>query len=126
MVLLSSDEFLRKLQHMYINKRVAGSVTVTMKRYDGIDRPKPTKPNKHPNSKFGLDEDTGERKILIRAKDSKGKKLSTVIDAELLQGFQEEYSKVLRSSMDGLKKRERKRKADQKKKKISTSQMQVS
>merc|ERR1712117_368963 len=50
-----------------------------------------------------------QRKVLIRAKTSK-KKLATVIDKEKLGDFQTEYCKMLRSSMDGLKKRVKKKK----------------
>merc|ERR1712050_103534 len=46
-----------------------------------------------------------QRKVLIRAKTNK-KKLATIIEKEKLGEFQTEYCKMLRSSMDGLKKKE--------------------
>merc|ERR1712066_960446 len=50
-----------------------------------------------------------QRKVLIRAKTNK-KKLATIIEKEKLGEFQTEYCKMLRSAMDGLKKKAKKKK----------------
>ncbi|KXJ71338.1 signal recognition particle 14 kDa protein [Aedes albopictus] len=96
MVLLSNEEFLSSLTLLARSARSDSSFTVTIKRYDGHDRPKPREGNP-PLPK------PAEYQCLIRAR-SRSKKLSTVVRHDEVAKFMETYSKVLRSSMDGLKK----------------------
>ncbi|XP_001658168.2 signal recognition particle 14 kDa protein [Aedes aegypti] len=96
MVLLSNEEFLTQLTLLSQSARSDSSFTVTIKRYDGHDRPKP-RDGKPPLPK------PAEYQCLIRAR-SRSKKLSTVVRHDEVAKFMESYSKVLKSSMDGLKK----------------------
>merc|ERR1711879_250145 len=106
-MLVTPEQFVEKLKILFYENRAKGPVTVTMKRYDGIDKPE----GKVKQSLLSnmTDAEKSKRKVLIRAKTNK-KKLATVIDKEKLGEFQTEYSKMLRSSMDGLKKRVKKKK----------------
>ncbi|XP_040167214.1 signal recognition particle 14 kDa protein [Anopheles arabiensis] len=96
MVLLTNEEFLSKLTLLAQSARKDSSFTVTIKRYDGHDRPKPRE-GKPPLPT------PAEYSCLIRAR-SGAKKLSTVVKRDEVAKFMESYSKVLKSSMDGLKK----------------------
>jgi len=111
-MLVNAEDFLVKLQVLYLENRKSGTITVTMKRYDGID--KPSGPKKAKLISQMSSSESSARKVLIRAKTNK-KKLATIIDKEQLGSFQTAYCKILRSSMDGLKKKEKKKKAQQKK-----------
>ncbi|XP_058059491.1 signal recognition particle 14 kDa protein [Anopheles bellator] len=96
MVLLTNEEFLSRLILLAQSARKDSSFTVTIKRYDGNDRPKPREGNPPLPT-------PAEYSCLIRAK-SRSKKLSTVVKRDEVAKFMETYAKVLRSSMDGLKK----------------------
>lgn len=96
MVLLSNDEFLTQLTLLSQAARTDSSFTITIKRYDGHDKPKPREGNA-PLPK------PAEYQCLIRAK-SRSSKLSTVVRHDDVGKFMESYAKVLKSSMDGLKK----------------------
>ncbi|XP_065078360.1 signal recognition particle 14 kDa protein [Ochlerotatus camptorhynchus] len=96
MVLLSNDEFLTQLTLLSQSARSDSSFTVTIKRYDGHDRPQPRE-GKAPLPK------PAEYQCLIRAR-SRSKNLSTVVRHDEVAKFMESYSKVLKSSIDGLKK----------------------
>uniref|UniRef100_A0A182MW55 Signal recognition particle 14 kDa protein n=1 Tax=Anopheles culicifacies TaxID=139723 RepID=A0A182MW55_9DIPT len=96
MVLLTNEEFLSQLTLLAQSARKDSSFTVTIKRYDGHDRPKPRE------GKAPLPI-PAEYSCLIRAR-SRSKKLSTVVKRDEVAKFMESYSKVLKSSMDGLKK----------------------
>ncbi|XP_055643696.1 signal recognition particle 14 kDa protein [Toxorhynchites rutilus septentrionalis] len=96
MVLLNYDEFLTQLTLLSQQARGDSSFTITVKRYDGHDKPKPRE-GKPPLPK------PDEYQCLIRAR-SRSKKLSTVVRHDDVAKFMESYSKVLKSSMDGLKK----------------------
>merc|ERR1712226_1012433 len=106
-MLVTPEEFTEKLKILFYENRASGPVTVTMKRYDGIDKPD-GKTKQALLSKMS-EAQKSQRKVLIRAKTNK-KKLATIIEKEKLGEFQTEYSKMLRSSMDGLKKRVKKKK----------------
>ncbi|KAL4238650.1 RNA-binding signal recognition particle subunit srp14 [Mactra antiquata] len=98
MVLLENDTFLTELTKLFQKSRNTGTVTLTMKRYDGRIKPKPRKGNQPEPSEF---------KCLVRA--SLGnKKLSTVISQRDVNKFQMAYCNLLKGNMDGLKKRDKK------------------
>ncbi|CAK1583504.1 unnamed protein product [Parnassius mnemosyne] len=94
MVLLSNDEFLVELTKLFQKARSSGSVTMTMKRYDGRTKPHPRDgtpavPNPH-------------YKCLIRAQ-SRTTKISTVIEQNDVEKFSTAYSNLLKTSVNGLK-----------------------
>uniref|UniRef100_A0A1E1W449 Signal recognition particle 14 kDa protein n=1 Tax=Pectinophora gossypiella TaxID=13191 RepID=A0A1E1W449_PECGO len=94
MVLLNNDEFLAELTKLFQKARAAGSVTMTMKRYDGRTKPQPrdgTPAVKNP-----------EYKCLIRAQSS-SKKISTVVEQNDVERFSTAYSNLLKTSVNGLK-----------------------
>jgi len=104
-MLLTPPEFLEQLQTLFISARSRGNIQVTQKSYNGVDKPEP-RPS--PNKKRKLEEKPVSNKVLIRAKTDKSKISTVVTQAELME-FQVAYCKLLRNSMDGLKKRERKK-----------------
>ncbi|KAI8425176.1 hypothetical protein MSG28_007002 [Choristoneura fumiferana] len=94
MVLLGNDEFLTELTKLFQKARTSGSITMTMKRYDGRTKPEPrdgTPVVKNP-----------EYKCLIRAQSS-NKKISTVIEQREVEKFSTAYSNLLKTSVNGLK-----------------------
>ncbi|CAH0728422.1 unnamed protein product, partial [Brenthis ino] len=94
MVLLENDEFLMELSKLFQKARVSGSVTMTMKRYDGRTKPVPrdgTPVVKNP-----------EYKCLVRAQSS-SRKISTVIEQRDVEKFTDAYSNLLKTSVNGLK-----------------------
>lgn len=98
MVLLENDTFLTELTKMFQKSRNTGTVTLTMKRYDGRTKPKPRK---------GGHVEPVEYKCLVRA--SLGnKKLSTVVNQKDVNKFQMAYTNLLKGNMDGLKKKDKK------------------
>ncbi|KAJ6639231.1 Signal recognition particle 14 kDa protein [Pseudolycoriella hygida] len=90
MVLLNNEELT-----LLTSRARNGSFTVTFKRYDGRDKPTPRE-GKPPLP-------ISEYRCLIRAQ-SKSKKLSTVVNQNEILKFMEAYGKVMKTSMDGLKK----------------------
>ncbi|XP_052769965.1 signal recognition particle 14 kDa protein-like [Mya arenaria] len=98
MVYLENDTFLTELTKMFQKSRTSGSVTLTMKRYDGRSKPKPRK---------GHLPEPSEYKCLVRA-NLGNKKLSTVISQKDVNKFQMAYTNLLKGNMDGLKKRDKK------------------
>ncbi|CAL1542603.1 unnamed protein product [Lymnaea stagnalis] len=97
-MLLENDAFLTELTKLFLKGKTTGSVTMTMKRYDGRLKPKPRSGNlPEPN----------EYKCLVRA--SLGtKKLTTVINHKDVTKFQMAYGNLLKANMDGLKKKDKK------------------
>ncbi|XP_045465435.1 signal recognition particle 14 kDa protein [Harmonia axyridis] len=96
MVLLENDMFLTELTKLFQKARATGSVSMTFKRYDGINRPVPREgrpPLPEPQ----------EHMCLIRAK-SGSKKLATIIKQKDINKFQVAYSNLIRGNLDGLKK----------------------
>ncbi|CAG9136325.1 unnamed protein product [Plutella xylostella] len=94
MVLLRNEEFLVELSKLFQKARAAGSVTMTMKRYDGRTIPQPrdgTPAVKNP-----------QYKCLVRAQ-SGSKKISTVIEQTEVEVFSTAYSNLLKTSVNGLK-----------------------
>jgi len=98
MVLLENDTFLTELTKLFHKARLTGTVTLTMKRYDGRNKPKPRK---------GTATEPAEYKCLLRA--SLGnKKLSTVVSQKDVNKFHMAYTNLLKGNMDGLKKKDKK------------------
>ncbi|XP_022188586.2 signal recognition particle 14 kDa protein isoform X1 [Nilaparvata lugens] len=96
MVLLENEVFLSQLTKIFQKSRGGGSVTITMKRYDGRNRPDPRqgrKPLPEPS----------EYLCLIRAS-CKNKKISTIIPPKDVNKFQQAYCNLLKGNLDGLKK----------------------
>ncbi|GAB0093595.1 Signal recognition particle 14 kDa protein [Sergentomyia squamirostris] len=95
MVLLSNEEFMSQLMLLAQNSKDKSSFTVTFKRYDGNDKPQPREG--HPRLP-----QPDEYMCLIRAK-SKNKKLSTVVKKNDVPRVMENYARIMKICMDGLK-----------------------
>uniref|UniRef100_A0A1B0DFS1 Signal recognition particle 14 kDa protein n=2 Tax=Phlebotomus papatasi TaxID=29031 RepID=A0A1B0DFS1_PHLPP len=95
MVLLSNEEFMSQLMLLAQKSKERSSFTVTFKRYDGNDRPQP----REGRPKLPEPE---EYMCIIRAK-SKNKKLSTVVKRSDVPRVMENYARVMKICMDGLK-----------------------
>jgi len=120
MVLLENDGFLSELTRMFVRGREKGSIILTMKKYDGRDKPKPRKPKStRPGgaAASSSSESVNEYKCLLRAQLS-SKKISTVVSSKDVNKFVLAYNSLLKGNMDGLKKRE---KSKEKKKAAASS-----
>jgi len=109
MVLLENEGFLSELTRMFARGRDKGSIILTMKKYDGRDKPKPRKAK--PARAGGAvasssSESANEYKCLLRAQLS-SKKISTVVSSKDVNKFVLAYNSLLKGNMDGLKKREK-------------------
>jgi len=95
-MLYSTDDFIPAMSDMFKTCRDSGSVTMTVKPYDGQDRPEPRNgtPGKWRKQKL----------TLIRMSNGK-RKVSCVVDCESLKTFQVEYCKMLRENMNSLPRR---------------------
>ncbi|KAK3094092.1 hypothetical protein FSP39_024062 [Pinctada imbricata] len=98
MVLLENDTFLSELTKLFQKGKSSGSLSLTMKRYDGRTKPEPRK---------GSLPEPHEYKCLVRATLG-NKKISTVINQKDVNKFQMAYANVLKGNMDGLKKKDKK------------------
>lgn len=105
MAILEYDAFLSELTRMFQKSRTSGSLSITMKRYDGKTKPNP-RPEKAPSRP---PPPPSEYQCLIRAKLG-NKKISTVVHAKDVNKFQMAYSNVLKGNIDALKKRDKKSK----------------
>ncbi|XP_058792367.1 signal recognition particle 14 kDa protein [Phymastichus coffea] len=96
MVLLENDVFLIELNKFFEKSRQTGSVSLTIKRYNGHNRPKPRegRPALPPPAEY---------LCLVRA-NYKSKKLSTVIHSKDVNKFQLAYWNLLKTNINGLKK----------------------
>merc|ERR1711976_1106247 len=99
MVLLENEQFLSELTRLFQKGRTSGSISLTMKRYDGRTKPKPREGRPQPP-------EPSEYKCLIRATLGKNK-LSTVVLQKDVNKFQLAYANLLKGNMDGLKKKEK-------------------
>lgn len=97
MVFLENDSFLNELTGLYLKSKSSGTVALTMKRYDGRNKPTPRKGRPTPP-------EPSEYKCLIRATLG-NKKISTVIHQKDVNKFSLAYANVLKANMDGLKKK---------------------
>ncbi|XP_015120694.1 signal recognition particle 14 kDa protein [Diachasma alloeum] len=96
MVLLENDAFLSELTRLFDKSRLSGSVVLTIKRYNGHNRPVPRE-GKPPLPK------PSEYLCLVRAT-LRSKKISTVIHSKDVNKFQQAYWNLLKSNINGLKK----------------------
>ncbi|XP_051161054.1 signal recognition particle 14 kDa protein [Leptopilina boulardi] len=96
MVLLENDTFLAELTRLFEKSRVSGAVSLTIKRFNGHNKPVPRK------SKPPLPVPS-EYLCLVRASLS-SKKISTVIHPKDVNKFQQAYWNLLKSNINGLKK----------------------
>uniref|UniRef100_A0A6B2LPZ7 Signal recognition particle 14 kDa protein n=1 Tax=Arcella intermedia TaxID=1963864 RepID=A0A6B2LPZ7_9EUKA len=124
---LENGPFLKQLKSLFENSQSVGTVYVTFK---GVyTEPKPKKrtevkkaeegePKKVPEKKNPPEKKvptgTGEYRCLVRATNGKSGrhkvKISTHVKTKDLMSFQLAYDKLLTSSMDALKKREKEKK----------------
>jgi signal recognition particle subunit SRP14 len=120
-MILENDNFLSELTKLFQQQRVknSGSLSLTMKRYDGRTKPKakltkkqrleqkkssaPTSSNLS-NTPTTSSHETVEYKCLVRAVFG-SKKLSTIVSAKDINRFQLAYSNLLKANMDTLKKK---------------------
>ncbi|XP_076234452.1 signal recognition particle 14 isoform X1 [Calliopsis andreniformis] len=96
MVLLENDAFLVELTRLFERSRISGSVVLTIKRFNGYNKPVPRE------GRPPLPTPT-EYLCLVRAK-LKSKKISTVIHSKDVNKFQQAYWNLLKSNINGLKK----------------------
>lgn len=123
MVLLENDNFLSELTRMFARGRDKGSIVLTMKKYDGRDKPKPRKSKSaRPGgaAASSSSESVSEYKCLLRAQLS-AKKISTVVSSKDVNKFVLAYNSLLKGNMDGLKKREKSKEKKASKKSSSTA-----
>eukprot|EP00039_Didymoeca_costata_P019543 m.337949 g.337949 ORF g.337949 m.337949 type:complete len:113 (+) comp18274_c0_seq1:145-483(+) len=108
MVLLDNDGFLFELNKLFVRSKNSGngSVVITCKK---LPAPHETRAQKKRREEAG-ESLTGEKAVLFRATLNK-KKISTTVNGEQLEKFQGVYATMLRSNMDSLKKKEKKRRA---------------
>ncbi|CAF3424579.1 unnamed protein product [Rotaria socialis] len=124
-MLFEIDHFLLELSKLFQQQRIknAGSLSLTMKRYDGRTKPKTqlTKKQrleqKNVKSKVlssspstTASNDSIEYKCLVRAIYG-SKKLSTVVSSKDMNRFQLAYANLLKANMDTLKKKAKESKA---------------
>ncbi|CBY08059.1 unnamed protein product [Oikopleura dioica] len=95
MVFLEREKFLSSMTRIFQSNR-EGTVRMSVKPYDGQDRPTPKDGSKAKWSK--------EKLVLIRLTTEK-EKISTVVDEEEMGEFSVEYCKQLRLNMNCLPKR---------------------
>lgn len=107
---LGQDAFLTELSNLYAKNKDKGSITVVIKRVD------PAKLNKSlgKDEKLEVEEGAGPR-CLVRAVDSKKRKISTVLEAKDVERFNGMFGNIVKVHMDALKKRAKRRKAAAKK-----------
>lgn len=113
-MLLKNDGFFLELTKLFQQQRVknSGSLSLTMKRYDGRNKPpaKMTKKQrleqkKSPSASTATStHESVEYKCLVRAVYG-SKKLSTIVSAKDINSFQLAYSNLLKANMDTLKKK---------------------
>ncbi|XP_012255353.1 signal recognition particle 14 kDa protein [Athalia rosae] len=96
MVLLENDVFLVELTRLFDKSRLSGSVVLTMKRFDGHDKPVPRK------GRPALPTPT-EFLCLVRAS-LRSKKISTVIHSKDVNKFQQAYWSLFKANINGLRK----------------------
>ncbi|KAK0086790.1 hypothetical protein PV325_002510 [Microctonus aethiopoides] len=96
MVLLGNDEFLNELTRLFEKSRLSGSVVLTIKRFNGHNKPIPREGHQP------LPKPT-EYLCLVRAS-LRSKKISTVIHSKDVNKFQQAYWSLLKTNINGMKK----------------------
>ncbi|CAF1135498.1 unnamed protein product [Rotaria magnacalcarata] len=125
-MLFEIDNFLLELSKLFQQQRIknAGSLSLTMKRYDGRTKPKTQLTKKQrleqknikskvlssPPPSTTASNDSIEYKCLVRAIYG-SKKLSTVVSSKDMNRFQLAYANLLKANMDTLKKKAKESKA---------------
>ncbi|XP_050404518.1 signal recognition particle 14 kDa protein [Patella vulgata] len=97
-MLLENDAFLSELTRMFQRSKNSGSVSITMKRWDGHNKPKP---------RTGNPPEPTEYKCLFRAT-ARNKKISTVVSQKDVTKFQMAYCTLLKGNLVALKRGEKK------------------
>jgi len=106
MVVLENDAFLSELTRLFAKGKDKGSILLTMKKYDGRDKPKPRAAKTSRSGSSMTASDPSEFKCLLRAQLS-SKKISTVVSSKDVNKFVLAYNSLLKGNMDGLKKKEK-------------------
>eukprot|EP00794_Sanderia_malayensis_P017466 gene17466-19213_t len=106
MVLLEQEAFLVQLASLFSATKTSGTVYVTLKKYNGQTKPRQRKSKKGDASKS--QEHLGESRCLFRATNGK-RKISTVVLHKDVNKFQLAYANLLKTNIDNLKKRDRKK-----------------
>uniref|UniRef100_A0A7S4USU4 Signal recognition particle 14 kDa protein n=1 Tax=Paramoeba aestuarina TaxID=180227 RepID=A0A7S4USU4_9EUKA len=101
---VSQDAFLSEVNKLMNQTREKGSVYITFK----VQPSAPVKGQKK-NSKAIEKAGEKERECLVRARVGK-KRVSTVVKAKDVVKFQQTYQAIIRANLDGLKRREKKKK----------------
>ncbi|KAL5456889.1 hypothetical protein EMCRGX_G034115 [Ephydatia muelleri] len=101
MGLLDNDGFLSALTRLFQQTRSSGSLYLTMKKYNGRKKPNP----RDGSSATPLEQE--ENLCLLRATNGK-KTISTVVSSREVTKFQMAFANLLKSNIDGLKRRDKK------------------
>ncbi|XP_012286918.1 signal recognition particle 14 kDa protein isoform X1 [Orussus abietinus] len=96
MVLLENDAFLVELMRLFDKSRLSGAVSLTIKRFNGFNKPEPRK------GRPPLPTPT-EYLCLVRAS-LRSRKISTIIHSKDVNKFQQAYWGLLKTNINGLKK----------------------
>lgn len=109
-MLLTNEEFFKKLPDLFTGTQTKGAVTMSMKRYD-------YQPSKSELNKMVTKLSLGEREYatLIRAQ-TEHQKISTLVQPQDLDVFLAQYHGLLVMNLDSIKKNERLRVKNKKKK----------
>ncbi|KAK7104022.1 signal recognition particle 14 kDa protein-like [Littorina saxatilis] len=108
-MLLENDAFLLELTKLFQKAKSSGSVSLTMKRFDGHNKPRP---------RNGSLQEPNEYKCILRAALG-NRKISTVINHKDVTKFQMAYGNLLKANIDGLKKKDKKTAKGKKKSKAT-------
>lgn len=111
---LENSQFLNELTALFEGGKESRSVWLTLKRMT------------HPEGEkgYGVQKKKGQQKrgagagaseplepmVLVRATDGKKLKLSTVVHASDVASFRSQYANIMRAQMDGLKRKQRRKK----------------
>ncbi|XP_053947064.1 signal recognition particle 14 kDa protein [Anastrepha obliqua] len=95
MVLLDNSSFIIRLEKFANSAKKDSSFTVTFKRYNGHERPKPRE------GRPALPEP--ETYLCLMRAQMKSKKISTIVRQEDVPKMMSMYAQFMKSNMDGLK-----------------------
>ncbi|KTW27230.1 uncharacterized protein T551_03224 [Pneumocystis jirovecii RU7] len=105
-MLLSNEEYLKSLALLFVSKKEKGTIFLTQKRWiDSYKNPEDVLKEENETSS----ESSSTYKLLFRATDGKGMKISTLVDSSFLLSFFSKYTEICKSGMVCLKKRDRKK-----------------
>ncbi|KAG5513255.1 hypothetical protein PMAC_001625 [Pneumocystis sp. 'macacae'] len=112
-MLLSNEEYLKSLSLLFISKKEKGSIFLTQKRYSYKNSEDILKEENETSNKS-----SPTYRLLFRATDGKGLKISTLVDSSFLVSFFSKYTEICKSGMVCLKKRNRKKQRSKKNKPV--------